>query len=207
MTCLRDEIEMNGGKIMVEKVEFQRFVVRVAKHNTRMLVADKFNMDSDPIKTLTELTELVELELLDLFQQLNEAQKYLQTVKNWNENEIKTKAEVAYRKKEESFKDLLVKQFEYRRSKEDILLLVVDWVPPTPDHEKLKLLMIKELTDIINIRLVSDLESREWWVNYQERKIKEAEDNVNNLTTKYKEEKERVAKQKEWLLALRDSLL
>jgi len=214
MAYLRDEIEMNieEEKLMIEKGEFQRFVVEFVKYNTGcMTIADKskktkFNIYSDPIGTLTELAELVELELLDLFQQLDEAQKYLETVKNWSKNKAKAMAEVAYQEKEKSFKDSLVKQFKYRQSKEDMLLLAMDWIPPTPDHEKLKQLMIKELTDIINIIFVPDFEPQECWTHYQEREIKEAENNVDNLTKKHKEEKRRVAKQKEWLLALRDSL-
>lgn len=82
---------------------------------------------------------------------LEEAQKEFAEVLQWDTHEAEEQAEKAYQEARDQYLDALKRTEECRQRYRAMLLQVLEWQPPTPDHEDLKKFMVQQLSHGISI--------------------------------------------------------
>ena len=191
-----------------EKEEtFQEFVAGCALRSAYM--SEEMRAGAYGKKPLEVLAEFTKLKLSNWHvEQLEKATKRLIKVENWNKDKAEAAAEVAYQEAKESYESILAQQTKTRQHSENMLLRVKDWIPPTSNHEGLKQLMIKELTDTINSsnRFALSLPQRLSGSEYVKKEVASAQKHIEYHKKEYTKEVKYSEERTNWVCALRDSL-
>jgi hypothetical protein len=197
-------------------VSLPEFVIKCACHFYPELVTMLDKMRDTLIPTESELSNW-ENEQLKKAQhhvswqreQLEKAERRLREIESWDDAQAEVEAEKAYQKALDYYKDEMVEKGYIRRRYEEMLALVIaKWPPPTPDHQKLKDFMIRELETSIK----SDCEcnygppKRLSGPEYKAQQIAQVQMNIEIYSSYKKDCMEEVKKRIRWVRALCESL-
>ena len=186
-------VDLYEGK----KVTFEEFVMKCALALIPMCGEKPDTSIPEKLKPSSHLKE-----------ELEEAQQRLVEIKSWDNVKAEKEAEKAYQEVMSWRNKVINKNITVRKRYEGMLAKVQAWIPPTPDHIRLKDFMIKHLKDNIksDCGYTPDEPVKISGAEYKAQRIAEAQREVNDCIEEYKEDVKRVQESNEWLKALRESL-
>lgn len=140
---------------------------------------------------------------------LNKAKKEFEKLRCLNDDEIKIAAETDYRQRLNFWEERQERKRKDKIKLQALLNEVLDWVPPTEDHTKLKFFMIDQLEKTISFDCDNSYDKKPveelpftWW----KKKIDDLLNNITRYTEEHKAEIKRVDNRNKWLKELRESL-
>jgi hypothetical protein len=188
-----------------KEISFDRFVMNCARAFGALVT-----MRDDPADA--EIPEKFEADTSYHDQQLNQADEELEIVSAWDDETAEREAANSFAEQVERFVESEEKKAAMRLRYQQMLAQVLDWEPPTGDHEGLKKFMTDQLVE--SIEHDCPLEERSHigtprrmnGPEYREFRIASAQREIKHHTEQIHKEVERERGRTEWVQNLRDSL-
>ena len=180
--------------ILEEKeVTFEEFVLRCARGMWQLSMMEGQPLDA-PIPQQFQAPE----------KELEEARQRLAEIQSWDEEKAEREAEKAYQKAIQERNKIIAQDLQLRQRYEKILAQVQAWIPPTPNHRKLKQFMIEQIEGSIksDCEYIPEEPKRLSGTEYKKQLIAEVQQQIEG----YEKKIERIKATNNWLRALRESL-
>jgi hypothetical protein len=182
-------------------ITFEQFVMRCSRAMGALVMMRDDPMDA-PIPERFEPSDYHA-------KKLAEAQKNLAWYTNMADSEAEREAEKEFNAQCEQHEKRLQDANELRNKYNAMLAQVLQWQPPSHDHEGFKEFMLKQIRDSIDFdcstKYYTEPVSKST-ADWKAEKIKDAHKDIEYHTKGQREEIERTDGRNAWLKALRDSL-
>ncbi|MCD6283953.1 hypothetical protein J7J12_01720 [bacterium] len=183
-----------------KEVTFEEFVLKCARAMTELsLIRDQL-----PDAPIPEEFQPSDYHL----KKLEKARQRLAEIQSWDDEQAEQEAEKAYQEAVRRRNEIIARNTQIRQRYERMLAQVQAWIPPTPDHEKLKQFMIDQLKISIksDCSYVPNKPRRVSGAEFKQQQMTEVWNNIKYNEKEYEKEVKSVQESNNWLRVLRKSL-
>lgn len=140
---------------------------------------------------------------------LETAKRELARIEAWDNSEADRQAQLSFERAQSEHEKAMADKAARRQRYEAMLAQVKAWVPPTRDHQKLKVFMAQQIRESIKFDCDTGyliVPERMSATDYKEQELTSARRDITYHTEQYENDVRRARERTEWVKALRGSL-